>query len=118
MLFDAWAYEIISLLKNYGKAIVAVHPHTSVSAAITPSDLRNKKATVIKKVLERSLIKELLIEGGSTAAAVINRLGFNRLVPLNQLSPGVIKLKADTGDYLFLTLKPGSYNWPADIWNF
>jgi uncharacterized protein YgbK (DUF1537 family) len=64
------------------------------------------------------LIKELLIEGGSTAAAIINRLKFNRLIPVNQLGPGVIKLKAIGRENLFLTLKPGSYNWPANIWNF
>ncbi|HEY4324833.1 MAG TPA: four-carbon acid sugar kinase family protein [Mucilaginibacter sp.] len=118
MLFDAWADEIISLLKIHGKAIVAIHHDISASVAITASRLRDKKAVVIKKVFERVLIKELLMEGGSTAAAIINRLNFSRLFPVNQLGPGIIKLKTYARDDLFLTLKPGSYDWPAGIWNF
>jgi len=27
-------------------------------------------------------------------------------------------MKVDAVDDLFLTLKPGSYDWPAYIWNF
>ncbi|HVS94612.1 MAG TPA: four-carbon acid sugar kinase family protein [Mucilaginibacter sp.] len=117
-LFDRWAAEIISLLEVYGKAVIAIHPRDSVSAVVTASSLRNKKANVVKKVFDRTLIKELLIEGGSTAAAIVNNLKFNRLYPVNQLGPGVIKLKAGAEKDLFLTLKPGSYDWPFGIWNF
>jgi uncharacterized protein YgbK (DUF1537 family) len=116
--FDAWADEIAALLNEHGKAIIAIHQDVSVNDAITASGLRNKKAMVVKKVFERIAIKELLIEGGSTAAAIINRLKINRLIPVNQLGPGVIKLKAIGRENLFLTLKPGSYNWPAETWNF
>ncbi len=116
--FDAWADEIAALLKVHGKAIIAIHHDVAVNTAITASGLRNKKAMVVKKVFERITIKELLIEGGSTAAAIINRLKFNRLIPVSQLGPGVIKLKAIGRENLFLTLKPGSYEWPADTWNF
>jgi uncharacterized protein YgbK (DUF1537 family) len=59
-----------------------------------------------------------LVEGGSTAAAIINRLNFDRFFPIGELGPGVIKMKVDAVDDLFLTLKPGSYDWPAYIWNF
>ncbi|HVW14703.1 MAG TPA: four-carbon acid sugar kinase family protein [Mucilaginibacter sp.] len=117
-LFDSWAAEIISLLEVYGKAVIAIHPRDSVSAAVTASNLRNKKADVVKKVFDRTLIKELLIEGGSTAAAIVNRLNFSRLYPISQLGAGVIKLKAGAEKNLFLTLKPGSYNWPSGMWNF
>lgn len=116
--FDDWADEIAALLNEHGKAIIAIHNDISANTAITASSLRNKKAMVVKKVLERIVIKELLIEGGSTAAAIINRLKFSRLIPVNQLGPGVIKLKAIGRENLFLTLKPGSYDWPADTWNF
>ena len=116
--FDAWANEIAVLLNEQGKAIIAVHQDISVNGAITASSLRNKKAMVVKKVFERIAIRELLIEGGSTAAAIVNRLQFNRLIPVNQLGPGVIKLKAIGRENLFLTLKPGSYDWPVDTWNF
>lgn len=116
--FDIWANEIVALLNECGKAIIAIHYSISADGAITAASLRNKKAMVVRKVFERIAIKELLIEGGSTAAAIIRRLNMGRLIPLNQLTPGVIKLKANGRENLFLTLKPGSYDWPADTWNF
>ncbi|MBS1520849.1 MAG: four-carbon acid sugar kinase family protein [Bacteroidetes bacterium] len=116
--FDNWANEILTLLNEHGKAIIAIHHSISANDTITATSLRNKKAMVVKKVFERIAVKELLIEGGSTAAAIIRRLNLGRLIPLNLLAPGVIKLKANGRENLFLTLKPGSYNWPADTWNF
>ncbi|MFI5159203.1 MAG: four-carbon acid sugar kinase family protein [Sphingobacteriales bacterium] len=117
-LFDDWADEIVSLLKNHQKAIIAIDVSTTEAHTITAAGLRIKKAIVVEKVFKRIAIKELLVEGGSTAAAIINRLNFDRFFPIGELGPGVIKMKVDAVDDLFLTLKPGSYDWPAYIWNF
>ena len=116
--FDRWADKIVALLNKQEKAIIAIHPAISPNGTITAASLRNKTAMVVKKVLERIAIKELLIEGGSTAAAIITRLNLSRLTPVIQLAPGVIKLRVNGRENLFLTLKPGSYDWPADTWNF
>jgi uncharacterized protein YgbK (DUF1537 family) len=118
ILFDEWADEIISLLKKHKKAIIAIDVSTTEAHTITAAGLRIKKAIVVKKVFKRIVIKELLVEGGSTAAAIINRLNFDRFFPIGELGPGVIKMKVDAVDDLFLTLKPGSYDWPTHIWNF
>ncbi|WP_461451535.1 four-carbon acid sugar kinase family protein [Mucilaginibacter sp.] len=117
-LFDNWANEIVSLLKIHKKAIVAIDENTTRKVAITAADLRDKKARVIEKVFQKIAINELLVEGGSTAAAIINRLNFNKFSPVAELGPGVIKMKVEGIDDLFLTLKPGSYQWPANTWNF
>jgi len=116
-LFEIWADEIVSLLSTNKKAIIAIDGDTTKNTTITAASLRNKKATVVELVFQKIAIKELLIEGGSTAAAIINRLNFNRFSPVKRLGPGVIKMKVDNTDDLFLTLKPGSYDWPAYIWN-
>ena len=117
-LFEIWADEIVSLLNSRKKAIIAIDEYATRGITITAADLRNKKAKVVEMVFRKTAIKELLVEGGSTAAAIINRLNFNRFSPIKELGPGVIKMKVDTTDDLFLTLKPGSYNWPSSIWNF
>lgn len=117
-LFDEWANEIVSLLKNHKKAIIAIDVSTTEAHTITAAGLRIKKAIVVEKVFKQIAIKELLVEGGSTAAAIINRLNFDRFFPIGELGPGVIKMKVDAVDDLFLTLKPGSYDWPDYIWNF
>lgn len=117
-LFDAWADEIVLLLNKHKKAIIAIDVSTTEAHTITAAGLRIKKAIVVEKVFKRITIKELLVEGGSTAAAIINRLSFDRFFPIGELGPGVIKMKVDAIDDLFLTLKPGSYDWPAYMWNF
>lgn len=117
-LFDAWANEIVSLLKIHQKAIVGIHDDATPGEAATAAALRSKKAAVIKIVFERTPVRELLIEGGSTAAAIINRLNLHGFSPVKELGPGAIKLKPHGRNDLFLTLKPGSYDWPEGAWNF
>ncbi|WP_183574457.1 four-carbon acid sugar kinase family protein [Mucilaginibacter sp. X5P1] len=117
-LFEIWANEIVSLLNSHKKAIIAIDEHVTKGITITAAELRNKKAKVVDMVFQKTAIKELLVEGGSTGAAIINRLKFNSFSPIKELGPGVIKMKVDTIDDLFLTLKPGSYNWPSFVWNF
>lgn len=117
-LFENWADEIVSLLKIHGKAIVAIDERTTHNLKIKAPELRGRMAMAVEGVFRSITINELLIEGGSTAAAIINRLNFNRFFPVAELGPGVIKMKVDHVDDLFLTLKPGSYKWPAGIWDF
>jgi uncharacterized protein YgbK (DUF1537 family) len=57
-------------------------------------------------------IKEIFIEGGSTAAAVLEELNIKKLTPVNELSSGVVRMKAGN---LFITVKPGSYQLPIEI---
>jgi len=117
-LFDNWADEIVSLLKIYKSAIVAIDESSTNNFEVTAADLRDKKAKVVEKVFHKIAINELLIEGGATAAAIINRLNFSKFSPVEELGPGVIKMKVDGVDDLFLTVKPGSYQWPANTWSF
>jgi hypothetical protein len=37
---------------------------------------------------------------------------------VQELAAGVIRMKVHGTDGLFLTLKPGSYDWPPQIWDF
>lgn len=115
--FETWADEIVSLLKKNKKAIIAIDEATIGRSIVSAADLREKKAMVVEKVFRKLNVKELLVEGGSTAAAIINHLNFTRFSPVSELGAGVIKMKVDNND-LFLTLKPGSYEWPAETWDF
>jgi len=117
MGFETWADEVVSLLKENKKAIIAIDEVTTGNGVVTAAELREKKAIVVEKIFQKLNIKELLVEGGSTAAAIINHLNFNRFFPVSELGAGVIKMKVANND-LFLTLKPGSYDWPAKTWDF
>jgi len=69
-------------------------------------------AKAVKEIVARENVKEIFIEGGSTAAAVLEELNIKKLVPVNELSRGVVRMMA--GD-LFITVKPGSYQLPDEI---
>jgi uncharacterized protein YgbK (DUF1537 family) len=115
--FETWADEIVSLLEKNKKAIIAIDESMTANSNVTAADLREKKAVIVDMVLQKIRIKELVIEGGSTAAAIINRLKFNRFFPVSEPGAGVIKMNVAESD-LLLTLKPGSYDWPANTWTF
>jgi uncharacterized protein YgbK (DUF1537 family) len=72
----------------------------------------------VESILERTVIRELVIEGGSTASAILYRLGFTRLKPFHQFGQGVIQMKIKEKPDMNLTLKPGSYAWPDTVWKF
>ncbi|HXD77750.1 MAG TPA: nucleotide-binding domain containing protein, partial [Puia sp.] len=104
-----WVGEASALLRDGGKAIVAVDgEHQPAGAARIRADM----AEGVCRVLQQSPVRELVIEGGATAYAIIRRIGMDRLYPLEELAPGVVRMRA--GDF-FITVKPGSYRWPETI---
>lgn len=113
-----WVDEIVDLVKRDKKAIIAIDEDISKTNKTTALVLRTNKAIVVERVLKKTKIKELLIEGGSTAAAIINRLNFTTFFPKAELDTGVIKMRVDGNEDISITLKPGSYDWPAQFWSF
>lgn len=114
-LYEAWCTEIISYISTFGKAIIAIDPQDTRDVNSQNGLLRNKMAVVVNRVFEQIHINELLIEGGSTAAAVLKQLGISKIYPVQELSPGVIRMIADDDPELYITIKPGSYAWPASV---
>lgn len=116
--YEKWRNEIVSLMHKHGKAIVAIDEEVTASLPTSASSLRLKTANVIKAVFEKLSISELFIEGGSTAAAIIRQLDFTTFYPEQELSLGVVRMAVHGQEDLCITVKPGSYEWPANVWNF
>jgi D-threonate/D-erythronate kinase len=104
---DEWLQQAATIINAKQKLVIAIN-NTDATAA----ELRIRMATLSKAVIKKGGIKEIFIEGGSTAAAVLEELGIKKLIPVNELSRGVVRMKA--GD-LFITVKPGSYQLPEEI---
>jgi uncharacterized protein YgbK (DUF1537 family) len=104
---EDWLKKIADIIKKQRKAVIAID-----ESAEPASVLRNKMANAVKQTIERGSVKEIFIEGGSTAAAVLAELNITSLEPVNELERGVVRMKA--GD-LFITVKPGSYELPEEI---
>jgi uncharacterized protein YgbK (DUF1537 family) len=112
-----WANEVVALVKKHGKAIVAIHEGSTRNIAVNPALLKEKMAGLVQEVLQRSMVQELIVEGGATAWALIGQSGLTRFFPVEEMAPGVVRMQTnDPG--LFITVKPGSYQWPEGLWNF
>jgi len=111
-----WADEVTALVRKHGKAIVAIHAGLTGNLA-DPHRLGLRMAALVKEVLQRNIIRELIIEGGATSWAVLQQSGLTQFFPVEELTPGVVRMQTIDTD-LFLTVKPGSYNWPAGMWDF
>jgi uncharacterized protein YgbK (DUF1537 family) len=112
-----WANEVVALVKKHGKAIVAIQAESTKNISICPGQLKEKMAGLVNEVLQRSMVQELIVEGGATAWSLIRQSGLTRFFPVEEMAPGVVRMQTnDPG--LFITVKPGSYQWPEGLWNF
>ena len=82
-----------------------------------PADLVARLADLAALVLERAPIATLLVEGGATAAAVVQRLGWRRLEVVAAAPAGIgILQPLGVPSAPRVWIKPGSYPWPEAVW--
>ena len=104
---EQWLQQTGNSINEKGKAVIAIDESNEPALV-----LRTAMAKAVAAIVARENIKEIFIEGGSTAAAVLEELNIKKLIPVNELSRGVVRMKAND---LFITVKPGSYQLPEEI---
>jgi uncharacterized protein YgbK (DUF1537 family) len=112
-----WANEVVAFVKKHEKAIVAIHEDSTKNITVPQGQLKAKMAGLVHEVLQRSMVQELIVEGGATAWALISQSGLTRFFPVEEMAPGVVRMQTNDPN-LFITVKPGSYQWPEGLWNF
>lgn len=117
-LLVEWQETATSFLKKNDSVIIAVDQISSVDAVKLDSSISEVISEVVGDIMQRINIDELVIEGGETASVIMNKLNYNKFYPVQELSPGVIRMKIKEKDGTHLTLKPGSYVWPSSIWQY
>ena len=113
---EQWSEDVLGALRADGRAIVAIAQPVVRDVSLA-RQLATHMATLTETVLRRTAIGELVVEGGATAEAVVARLGFRTLKVLGEYAPGVVQLNVAGQEDPLVTVKPGSYPWPVDIWN-
>lgn len=108
---EQWFLQCKEIINKEQKIIVGFDAEI-IPAETTAVRLRSAMAKVIKKLLEQNQVKEVLIEGGSSAMAIFHEMNIHHLVPVNELSRGVVRMKAGE---LFITVKPGSYPLAEEV---
>lgn len=112
---DAWLSELTRALEQRALAITTA-PETHAAGEFAASVIRERFATSASQLHARGLLRHLVIEGGATAAAVLAALGMAELEVVHEWAQGVITLRPARQPDLRVTLKPGSYAWPAGWW--
>ena len=113
--FDSWYQEVKRILQQNRKVVIAIDNTKSQKA--DPQNLGLKLAEIAKRIVERTQISELMIEGGSTAYAITRKMGWHSFIPEQELAQGILRMEVIGRNDIHLTIKPGSYEWPAQ-WKF
>ena len=113
-LLLAWATAAIQALKNHSQVVVAIDRPTHQNLD-PPQTLTGHLSEVIAHVLAEYAVSHLFVEGGATAAALVQRLNWQQLRVKQELRPGVVCLQNQDRVRPLLTIKPGSYTWPLEV---
>jgi len=100
-------------LQSPGCALLGIGDGGGVSPSTLSAELAEAAATLVRG---ENKIVALLLEGGATARAVMNRLGWTRLQACQVSTQGVGVLRPANAAGPLLFIKPGSYAWPPEIW--
>ncbi|MDX3916179.1 MULTISPECIES: four-carbon acid sugar kinase family protein [Olivibacter] len=106
-----WMERVKAALMHHQKAIIAFDNELVSSMPLTPSFLRISMAKIVDRLLNEVTIQELIIEGGATAGTILAHRQIGQLKPVEELAPGVIRCSIYKEPKIWITLKPGSYNW-------
>jgi D-threonate/D-erythronate kinase len=106
-----WYQTVSSMLQQYGKAVIAIE-ETQATRHVSAWAWRNAMANAVKQILGTNPVHEIFIEGGSTAAAILNALNIDHFKVVNEWQRGVVRLQAKNW---LITVKPGSYALPESL---
>jgi uncharacterized protein YgbK (DUF1537 family) len=111
---EAWAAATCTALGERGRVIVAID-RPPVQKPGLPQRLAMHMGTLVARVLDLCPVSCIHAEGGATAAALVRQLGWQRFQVERELAPGVVGMRVRATPNLWLTIKPGSYPWPAQV---
>jgi len=114
---DNYASELISVLKKGENAILAIGEPV-LQGKEAAGKIKDMMSDVVKNVLSTMNVNELVIEGGATTSAILGKLNYIQFVPTFEYAPGVVRMKVRDKENMYLIIKPGSYQFPEQIWNF
>ena len=92
-------------------SLILTMPYTHRTGKEVAVHLRTMMAAKAKELVAELCPQHLVIEGGATAWATLQALGWTDFTIKAQLAPGVVQMSATNGT--LVTLKPGSYPWGA-----
>jgi len=114
-LMNRWIEDVLDAVRVERRVVVAV-TQPVVTDVQLGCRLSACIATLVESVVAGASLGELILEGGATAEAILARLGWVTLTVVGEYGPGVVQLRVSDPNNPLVTIKPGSYPWPAGIW--
>ena len=112
---NRWIEDVLDAVRVERRVVVAV-TQPVVTDVQLGCRLSACIATLVESVVAGASLGELILEGGATAEAILARLGWVTLTVVGEYGPGVVQLRVSDPNNPLVTIKPGSYPWPAGIW--
>lgn len=107
---ESWLSIANEILLKKQKMVLAIDPATGDKT--DAQTLRSVMAKQVQQLLQQETVKEILIEGGATAAAILKELGIETLEAAYEWQRGAVRMKA--GQW-HINFKPGSYPLPEQV---
>lgn len=104
--------HVVDAFEAHSRVILAVGLPLVRNTQVAKRFFRNV-VQVASSVINEVSIAHVFAEGGATASELVQSMGWSRLQVEGELAPGVATLSVGNGQSTLLTIKPGSYAWPA-----
>ncbi|MFH5886101.1 four-carbon acid sugar kinase family protein [Halalkalibaculum sp. DA3122] len=113
---EAVAKQVIAKFGSTNSVVLSAE--VTGNEAVLAEKIPGMLADVTAAVLKRVALRDIVVEGGTTASEVVRALGCSRFKPTNHFARGVIRMQpaGDNSPGPSVTVKPGSYSWPAALW--
>lgn len=108
----AWVKDCAETWQSHRRLLVRVASQRIVFD-YSAERLRFRLTELLGELLQHIQPTHLFLEGGATACSLLQRLSWSSFTPIREWSPGVVQLRLNEPPYCDITLKPGSYDWPA-----
>jgi D-threonate/D-erythronate kinase len=107
---EEWADRLADHLSRFSRVVVTSGALDQGSAG---SGDPGRLVRVARLVLDRLPVQEVIVEGGSTASQLVRALDWHSFLPVTELGRGIVRMAVLHHDDVHVTVKPGSYLWPA-----
>ena len=110
---DEWIASVAQAYASRKSAVITIGKQENKGAGYAVR-LKGIMAEAVRRSVEASLPEMIIIEGGATAFAVIQALGWNTFGIKSEYAPGIVGM---THGKTEIILKPGSYPWGENFEN-
>ena len=110
---DEWIASVAHAYASRKSAVITIGKKENKGAEYAVR-LKNIMAEAVRRSVESSRPEMIIIEGGATAFAVMQALGWNTFGIRSEYAPGIVGMTYGETEII---LKPGSYPWEGNFMN-